>query len=103
MLSYDDDQLSRVLSNPDGVERLAFLLLRNGEPASIERDQKAFVESIWKIPVLAIPDTRFINRAREGISSEGDDKADPARDGARHFLYELPYEASCPLFSRRCA
>ena len=42
---------------------------------------------------MAIPDTRFINRAREGVSSEGDDKADPARDGARHFLYELPYEA----------
>ena len=93
MITYDDDRLTGMLSNIDREQELMVGLMRNGEPASIERDQKAFVELVGKIPVLAIPDSRFINRAREGLSSEGDDKADPARDGARHFLYELPYEA----------
>jgi energy-coupling factor transporter ATP-binding protein EcfA2 len=93
MLSYDDDRLGTMLSKPDAEQRLAVSLLRNGEDAAIERDQKTFVESVGKIPLLAIPDSRFINRTREGVSAEGDNKADPARDGAHHFLYEEPFEA----------
>jgi ABC-type multidrug transport system ATPase subunit len=92
LMTYDDDRLTAMTSNSNPEQRLTVGMLRNGEPALIERDQRAFVEAVGKIPVLAIPDSRFINRARDGVSSEGDDKADPARDGARHFLYELPYE-----------
>jgi ABC-type multidrug transport system ATPase subunit len=92
VITYDDDRLTAVLSDADPDQRLAVGLLRNGEPELIERDQRAFVESVGKIPVLAIPDSRFINRTRDSVSAEGDDKADPARDGARHFLYELPYD-----------
>jgi ABC-type multidrug transport system ATPase subunit len=92
VITYDDDRLAAISSNMNPEQRLTVGLLRNGEPVLIERDQRAFIESVGKIPVLAIPDSRFINRARDSVSAEGDDKADPARDGARHFLYELPYE-----------
>jgi len=93
MISNDDDQLTAMLSKPDEEQRLSVWLFKDGEPTAIERDQKAFVESVGKIAVLAIPDSRFINRTRDGVSAEGDDNTDPARDGARHLLYELPYEA----------
>jgi ABC-type cobalamin/Fe3+-siderophores transport system ATPase subunit len=93
MLSYDDDQLAVLLSDSGEDRRLTVRLLRDGRPADIVWNDKALSSEVGKIPILAIPDSRFINRARDGFSAEGDDNFDPARDGARHFLHELPYEA----------
>jgi predicted ATPase len=94
MVSYDNDRLGKLLSNPDEDQRLAALLLRNDEPVTIERGKVSFDEAEGKIPLLAISDSRFVNRARNSISAEGDDYADLARYGAHHFLYELPYDTT---------
>jgi ABC-type multidrug transport system ATPase subunit len=92
MMTYDHDRLSALLTDSSPDQHLTIRLLRNDSPASIERDWVSFTAAVGKIPVLAIPDSRFINRVRDGFAAEGDDFPDPAREGARHFLYELPYE-----------
>jgi hypothetical protein len=94
MVSYDNDRLGKLLSDPDDDQRLALYLLRNDDPATINRSKVSFDKAVGKIPLLAITDSRFINRARKSVSSEGDDYADLARYGAHHFLYELPYDTT---------
>jgi hypothetical protein len=41
---------------------------RNGVPESIRRERRRFTESAGKIPILAIPDTRFVNRLDTSIA-----------------------------------
>jgi energy-coupling factor transporter ATP-binding protein EcfA2 len=94
MVSYDNDRLAKLLSHPDDDQRLVVHLLRNDDPVTIERGMVSFDEAVGKIPLLAIPDSRFLNRARNSISAEGDDYANLARYGAHHFLYELPYDTT---------
>lgn len=46
---------------------------------------------IGKIPVLAIPDVRFLDKSREQIS-QIEEKGDLAENGAFHFLYQQPIQ-----------
>lgn len=54
--------------------------------------------AVGQLPVLAIPDTRFVNRSVTSVGAVTDkstgsaDRADLARYGAWHFLEEQPYE-----------
>ena len=92
-LTNETDRLTQ-LTSPSGGQRMLVHLLRNSEPTTIERKGLLLDCPFGKIPVLAIPDSRFINRARNSVSTEGDDYSDLARFGAYHFLWDLSYETT---------
>jgi ABC-type multidrug transport system ATPase subunit len=93
-LANDNDRLTRLLPPAADKQRITVHALKDGEPATISRDDVAFDESPGKIPLLAIPDSRFISRASNSLSSEGDEFSDLTRFGAHHFLYDLPYDTT---------
>lgn len=94
LLSYDNDRLSDLVGLMDDGFDMRIDILRDGKPATIEHDGVAFDESTGKVPVLAIPDSRFVNRARKSITSDESDYAELNRHGAHHFLYDKPYDAT---------
>lgn len=70
---------------------------RNGEYEEISRDSTYFRDppdqrAVGKIPVLAIPDSRFINRSRGLISGTSSHEEGLAAGGASNFLAQLPFE-----------
>ncbi len=72
--------------------RLSVLVTRNGETEEIIRDATYFVDSVGKIPLLAIPDSRFVNRARRTVAGAASSTEPLAKSGARQFLTQEPYE-----------
>jgi ABC-type multidrug transport system ATPase subunit len=66
-------------------------LERNNDAKVIYRTKTGFEESIGKVPVLAIPDMRLVDKSRtkiEPLILETDIR----ESGAYHFLYEKPFE-----------
>ena len=96
LLQYDDNLTLQTLGN--GTATIA--LSSNGRDKNINFSNHFFAEddAIGKIPLLAIPDTRFINRSLTTLGVVADetwgsnDRTDLARSGAWHFLGEHPYE-----------
>jgi hypothetical protein len=78
--------------------RLVVTVERSGgvEPVStieqIIRDPTYFEDLVGKIPVLAIPDSRFINRAQPTVDVAAGDPKPLYRSSATHFLTQEPYE-----------
>lgn len=58
----------------------------------IERRKRSFEKTVGKMPILAIPDSRFINKSRTAINAVNDEYGDIRENGAYHFLYQKPYE-----------
>lgn len=96
LLQYSDEAARDILG--DGAASLE--IVRDGREAGIRYAEHFFDEqdAVGRVPVLAIPDTRFINRSVTTIAAVQDratdssDRADLARHGAWHFLEEQPYE-----------
>jgi ABC-type multidrug transport system ATPase subunit len=97
LLQYDDETARQTLGH--GSATLS--ILRGGRERSIRFSDEFFEEddAVGKLPVLAIPDTRFVDRSATTLSAvaeetkgSGGDRADLARFGARHFLAERSYE-----------
>ncbi|HUM47152.1 MAG TPA: AAA family ATPase, partial [Chitinophagales bacterium] len=56
-------------------------------------DKLGIQSSYGKIPVLAIPDSRFINKSVESTSSRNDDRSKKIlENGAYQFMLQVPYE-----------
>lgn len=66
-------------------------LRRNGEQVRLKRNSLRFVESIGKVPLLAIPDSRFLDRSQESMAPEDTETSDLRQYGAYHFMYQKPY------------
>jgi hypothetical protein len=78
-------------------------VLRNGNSDFIRRDSEYFIDLFGKVPVLAIPDSRFVNRSAQIVSVSATGAEPLARSGARHFLSQEPYEAVIQeLFAQLC-
>lgn len=71
--------------------QLTIALRCDGESKHIVRGATRFVETIGPVPLLAIPDSRFVNRAEDALRPSPDAFAELARQGARHFIQQLPY------------
>lgn len=70
---------------------------RNGDTEEILRDAVYFADSavsrpVGKIPLLAIPDSRFVNRARRIVAGAASNSESLASSGAWHFITQEPYE-----------
>lgn len=72
-------------------EKIRVRLLRDGEIVFIARDSRRFTDSVGKVPLLAIPDSRFFDRSQPAIGSSDHDPTDLREAGAHHFLNQLPY------------
>jgi TIR domain/AAA domain, putative AbiEii toxin, Type IV TA system/Sel1 repeat len=102
LLQYHDD--AAVTSLGDGIGSIS--LTQDGEEHLIHFSNHFFDEegAVGKLPVLAIPDMRFVNRSVTTLSAISDettgkgDRADLASYGAWHFLEERPYESMLQSF-----
>jgi len=92
--------------NTLGDGRGSISLVQDGDERSIHFADYYFDEdnAVGKVPVLAIPDIRFVNRAVTTLSAISDettgneDRADLGSYGAWHFLEERPYESMLQSF-----
>jgi hypothetical protein len=102
LLQYNDDTARQALGAGSG----SIVLVRDGEDETIEFANEFFDEerAVGLVPILAIPDTRFINRSVTTLSAPISDetterdRADLAAFGAWHFLHERPYEGMIQTF-----
>jgi predicted ATPase len=76
----------------DNSVRLAVDVTRNGRTETISRDNTYFLDRVGRIPVLAIPDSRFINRTQVTVAGTALSGEPLERSGARNFLNQEPYE-----------
>jgi predicted ATP-binding protein involved in virulence len=96
LLQYHDSAALQTIEHGTG----SIAILRDGEEETVHFADEFFDEetAIGKLPVLAIPDTRFVNRTATQLGAGSDetsgkgDRADLCRYGAAHFLEERPYE-----------
>jgi len=71
--------------------RIMLELARNGRTEKIERDAETFLRgSVGRVPLLAIPELRYVNRN----TVVAPDFQNLAYDGARHFLEQIPYQST---------
>ena len=97
LLQYEDNVAAQTLENGSGT----ISLLRNGdEERTIHFEKEYFDEedAVGKLPVLAIPDMRFVNRSSTVLTpmfveKSDSDLGDLAANGAWHFLRERPYDS----------
>lgn len=99
-----DDQLSSTIFKA-GAEEASFriellqlapqmdLSLEENRSQLIDRREGSFKTTVGKMPILAIPDSRFINKSRTDINAIDDEYRDIRENGAYHFLYQKPYES----------
>lgn len=89
------DEQSTNLFFPEGRDtgagKLALGLRCNDETGLIERNSVRFAEAIGKVPLLAIPDSRFLDRSQLTVGPVESDTTDLRRNGAHHFLQQLPF------------
>jgi energy-coupling factor transporter ATP-binding protein EcfA2 len=77
---------------PPPKARIELELTRDGEQESLSRDSLTWLAgSVGKVPLLAIPDSRFTDRRSTIVSDPG--TVDLAFDGALHFLDQEPYQS----------
>jgi hypothetical protein len=96
----NDQQYSTLLFPKDRAlataSHLAVEIGRNGDPERILRDATYFdsppgQHRVGKIPLLAIPDSRFLDRTRVTVAGTPADAQGPIVSGARNFLTQEPF------------
>jgi ABC-type multidrug transport system ATPase subunit len=60
---------------------------RDGKWETILHNRAMFMESFGKVPLLAIPDMRFVDKSKISFGIPDEEKTDLKHDGAYHFLY----------------
>lgn len=66
-------------------------ITRGGKPEQIACSDSGFMKTIGPVPLLAIPDSRFVTRNDTRLRQTGDPFVIRARHGARQFLTQTPY------------
>jgi hypothetical protein len=82
-------------ADPSGAHGplLSLQVVCDGQSEVIERDVTYFNDLVGKIPILAIPDSRFVNRAVQKVEFSSTSTEWLARSGADHFLSQEPYDS----------
>jgi AAA domain, putative AbiEii toxin, Type IV TA system len=92
MLQRDDDVTDIVMARAGDAARLRLDLVRGASAERIERDAYSFLEETPRVPLLAIPDARFVDRSARG--SPDPTTQELAYEGARQFLDQTPYQST---------
>jgi hypothetical protein len=97
-MQWDDQCVSDFSGpSPSASSTIRVTMTRDGEPLEIACRRGIVVNTKGKVPLLAIPDCRFVDRSRTSLTVISDKRGDLTSDGAYHFLYQEPYDA--PLLS----
>jgi predicted ATPase len=91
MIQCDNERTDPLFAGRSGA-RLTLRVTRNGNPDETVRDRRTFKPTVGRIPLLAIPDVRFLNRAEQVVTSSSTAAVPLARSGAQHFLTQEPYK-----------
>jgi hypothetical protein len=93
-LSNDTERISDILGHDKGDLKIEITLSSRASPrgntSRIVYQSGLIEETMAPIPVLAIPDVRWLDRTTSSFSREDKEPDDLARYGYRHFLYDLP-------------
>jgi predicted ATP-binding protein involved in virulence len=84
-----------------GEKRNAYTKLHldiNNDTKIIQRSKAVFEESIGRVPILAIPDSRFIDKSKITVSYSDSEKGNLREVGSLKFLDERPFEAIIQKF-----
>ncbi len=93
MLQRDTVATDTLFGAKSGEGRIEIELTRNDAVERLERDAEVFLrESVGKVPLLAIPDSRFTDRSTTTITPPA--ALDLATEGATHFLAQTQYQAA---------
>ncbi|HXD29844.1 MAG TPA: AAA family ATPase [Pyrinomonadaceae bacterium] len=87
----NDDEVLKTLLQKSGTGLMELHLTRDENGAVVRRNARRFVDSIGKVPLLAIPDSRFVDRSQDVIGPEDNETTDLIVNGAYHFLYQKQY------------
>jgi energy-coupling factor transporter ATP-binding protein EcfA2 len=90
LIQRDRDVLRHLAGSLKPVLRLEIAREDNGEEVKAERAH--FHDDVGKIPLLAIPDSRFVNRSVQLVAGSITGGEPLSLGGARHFLTQQPYE-----------
>lgn len=90
IVQHEEEILKGLLRNESGkpIPVVEIDVIRDGQPGSIRRDAKEFLESVGKVPLLAIPDSRFLDRSQD---IEEGQSWDLRVSGAHHFVHQKPF------------
>jgi ABC-type multidrug transport system ATPase subunit len=93
LLQHDEEVTGSLLAGANDAAdgQLVLRLTRDGEEVVIRRNPFRFAESVGKVPLLAIPDSRVIDRSQQVVMAPAAEAVDLRREGADHFLHLLPY------------
>ena len=69
-------------------------LIHGSEERTIRRERDRLT-SVGKVPVLAIPDSRFIDRSEASVGPSIDSHGSLRENGARHFALQLRSTQEC--------
>ncbi len=75
-----------------GNPKLKLEITRNGSTEEVLVETATFRDSVGGIPLLAIPDSRFVNRSMEAVAGSATGSEPLSHTGAKHFLTQEPYE-----------
>jgi energy-coupling factor transporter ATP-binding protein EcfA2 len=94
LLQKDDNISSEFFKDTKSNSFVRCNLERNNVAKVIHRTKTVFKESIGKVPVLAIPDMRFVDKSKTtiGLVDLEEYKGDLREYGAYHYLYEKSYD-----------
>jgi ABC-type multidrug transport system ATPase subunit len=92
MLQNDEEIVSKFFADGGRRARMQVDIDRAGEPATTTRTRLVFDKSFGKVPLLAIPDMRYIDKSGDSIGLAPDKMTDLRRHGAWHFMREEPYQ-----------
>jgi predicted ATP-binding protein involved in virulence/GTPase SAR1 family protein len=98
ILQKDDEKIAEFFQYSKADPFTKLRVERNEEYKLIHRNKIIFEESIGKIPFLAIPDLRLMDKSKTTVSTSDDEKTDLKEYGAYHFLYQQPYEGLIRTF-----
>jgi GTPase SAR1 family protein/predicted ATPase len=98
LLQKDDDKISEFFQYGKADPFAKLVAERNEEYKLIHRNKIIFEESIGKIPFLAIPDLRLMDKSKTTVSTSDDEKTGLKEYGAYHFIYQQPYEGLIRTF-----
>jgi energy-coupling factor transporter ATP-binding protein EcfA2 len=101
ILSYDNERLHALIGQKH--KKFQIELIIDKDIVDIKHDGEDFLETVGKIPILAIPDSRFINRSSTKIAPDEGEFADLSFHGSHHFLYDKSYDNSIQtIMSQMC-
>lgn len=93
LLQKDENISSKFFNSKLSNPFMKLVLASNNNEEVIHRNKTVFKKTIGRVPILAIPDIRYVDKSKTAISLINDDKGDLREHGAYHFLYQRTFEA----------